>query len=280
MADEPRPLSVPANGLEFSGLAWGPPEGRTVLLLHGFPQRCTSWARVAPRLAERGLRAVAIDQRGYSPGARPVDVAEYAMPQLVADAAALIDALGGVVDLVGHDWGGVVGWQVAARYPDRVRTWTAASTPCQLALNDVLAADPGERARFGYILRLRRSGSEDELLADDATALRELYRDAVTPERVAEDVAFFAQPGVLTAAVNWYRAMARTDADGLPHVLVPTTFVWGSADQAFGPAAAERTADYVDGPYEFIALDGASHWLPDEAAEALADAILRRVLGE
>jgi pimeloyl-ACP methyl ester carboxylesterase len=104
MADEPRPLSLPANGLEFSGLEWGPPDGRTVLLLHGFPQRCTSWSRVASRLAESGLRAVAIDQRGYSPGARPLAVADYAMPHLTADVVALIDALGGVVD-----WSGTTG---------------------------------------------------------------------------------------------------------------------------------------------------------------------------
>lgn len=202
------------------------------------------------------------------------------MPELVADVVALIGALGGAVDLVGHDWGAVVGWQVAARRPELVRTWTAVSTPNPLALNDVLAADPAERARFGYIVNLRSSGSEDALLADDAAALRGLYGDAVTPDRVAEDVAFFAQPGVLTAAVNWYRAMSRHDAQNLPRVSVPTTYVWGSADIAFGAAAAERTASYVDGPYEFVRLEGASHWLPDEAADTLADAITRRVLGE
>ncbi|MEO8887701.1 MAG: alpha/beta hydrolase [Jatrophihabitantaceae bacterium] len=280
MAEELRTLTLPANGLEFSGLQWGPPTGRTVLLLHGFPQRATSWSRVAERLAEAGLRAVAIDQRGYSPGARPTEVPDYALPHLGADVVALIGALGGSVDLVGHDWGGVVGWQVAARYPDLVRTWTAVSTPNQLALNEVLAADAAQRERFGYILALRRPGSEAALLADDAAALRALFGDAVATERVEEDVAFFAQPGVLRAAVNWYRAMSREDAAGLPRVSVPTTYIWGSQDMAFGPAAAERTSAYVDGPYEFLALDGAGHWLPDEAADTLADAIARRVLGE
>jgi pimeloyl-ACP methyl ester carboxylesterase len=280
MADEPRALSLPANGLTFSALEWGPQDGRTVLLLHGFPQRSTSWSRVAEQLAAAGLHTVAVDQRGYSPGARPTEIAAYAMPALVSDVVALIAPLGGAVDLVGHDWGGVVGWQVAARYPQLVRTWTVASTPNQLALNAVLAADPAERARFGYILTLRAPGSEDALLADDAAALRALYGDCVSPSRVADDVAFFSQPGVLTAAVNWYRAMSRQDADGLPHVVVPTTYVWGSADMAFGAAAAEGTAAYVDGPYRFVALEGAGHWLPDEAADTLAETITARVLGE
>jgi pimeloyl-ACP methyl ester carboxylesterase len=147
-------------------------------------------------------------------------------------------------------------------------------------LNDVLAADPAQGARFGYIVNLRKPGSEEALLADDGAALRSLYGDAVAPERVAEDVAFFSQPGVLTAAVNWYRAMSRHDADDLARVTVPTTYVWGSADMAFGQAAAERTAAYTDGPYEFVLLEGAGHWLPDEAADTLAEAITRRVSGE
>src|SRR6266566_1341911 len=140
-------LQLPANGFEFSGLSVGPATGRTVLLLHGFPQTSESWTEVATRLAAHGLRAVAIDQRGYSPGARPSSVADYAMPNLIADVLAVIDELGGTVDLVGHDWGGVVGWQLAARHPERLRTFTVASTPNQLAINAVHAAVPEERER-------------------------------------------------------------------------------------------------------------------------------------
>lgn len=273
-----RPTTVSANGLEFTGLEWGSADGRTVLLLHGFPQRATSWSRVGQRLSEAGRHAVAVDQRGYSPGARPPAIADYAMAHLVADVIEVIGALGGAVDLVGHDWGGVVGWQVATRHPELVRTWTAVSTPNPLALNEVLAASEAERSRFDYILALRKPGSEDALLADDAAGLRAVYQGAVPPERIAADVEFFSQPGVLAAAINWYRAMSVHDADGLARVAVPTTYVWGSADIAFGRTAAERTADFVDGPYGFVPLEGASHWLPDEAADSVADAICRRVL--
>jgi pimeloyl-ACP methyl ester carboxylesterase len=277
MTEQARPTTLAANGWTFNALEWGPADGAATLLLHGFPQRATSWGGVARRLSAAGRRVVAVDQRGYSPGARPAEVADYAMANLVADVAAVIDALGGPVDLVGHDWGGVVGWQVAARHPDRVRTWTALSTPCQPALNEVLAANPEERARFGYILQLRAPGSEDGLLADGAAGLRAVYGDALTPARLAEDVAFFGEPGVLAATVNWYRAMSANDADGLPPVRVPTTYVWGNADIAFSRAPAERTGAYMQAPYEFVELDGASHWLPDEAPDAVADAVLRRV---
>ena len=219
-----------------------------------------------------------MDQRGYSPGARPTDIAAYALPNLTADVVAMIEALGGSVHLVGHDWGGVVGWQVAARRPDLVRTWTAVSTPHQAALNQVLARDASQRARFGYILKFREEGTaETMLLAHDGAGLKAMYGGFVAPERVAEDVAFFSEPGVLTAALSWYRAMGVDDPGELPRVSVPTSYVWGSGDPAFGAEAAELTASFVDGPYRFVPLDGASHWLPDEAADTLAEVIAERV---
>jgi pimeloyl-ACP methyl ester carboxylesterase len=277
---EPRPITIPSNGLLFSALETGPPDGPLVVLLHGFPQRATSWTQVATRLGEAGVRSVAVDQRGYSPAARPPDVAAYAMPHLVADAVGIISWLGGSVHLAGHDWGGVVGWQVATRYPHLLQSWTALSTPHPLALAAVLEQSEEQRARFGYILHFRRPGTaESSLLAADGAGLRKMYGEAVAAEQVAADVAFFAQPGVLTAALNWYRAMSPDVNAGLGRLGVPTTFVWGSADPAFGREAAGASGSYVDAPYEFIPLEGAGHWLPDEAADTVADAIARRVLG-
>ena len=262
-----------ANGLRFTALVW-PGHGVPVLCLHGFPQRCTSWTGVAERLAAAGRRVVAPDQRGYSSGARPDAVAQYALPHLVADAVGMIEALGGAAHLVGHDWGAVVGWQVAARRPDLVRSWTALSTPHPLALATVLAHSAEQRERFGYIRRFRQVGTaEAELLAGGGAALAAIYQGRVPAERVAADVAFFSRPGVLTAALAWYRAMSRGDAGELPPVRVPTAYVWGSEDLAFGREAAEATGAQVRGAYRFVPLDGASHWLPDEAPDTVAAVI-------
>jgi pimeloyl-ACP methyl ester carboxylesterase len=271
------PVLVNANELQFSGLEWGPSGTVPVLCLHGFPQRSTSWTGVAERLAEAGVRTIAVDQRGYSPGARPSEVSAYAMPHLVADVVGMIEALGGHVHLVGHDWGGVVGWQVAARRPDLVASWTAVSTPNQRALNEVLA-DPAERQRFGYILGLRDPAAEHRLSANSWAGLAAFYQGRVAPERVRDDLAFFAQPGALTAALNWYRAMSPADATDLGPVTVPTTYLWGSDDLAFSAAAAAATERWVTGRYRFVPLEGASHWLPDEAPDTLADAIAAQVL--
>src|SRR5690349_3555641 len=261
----------------FDGLSWGPEQGPVVLALHGFPQRAPSWSGVAERLAATGIRTVTVDQRGYSAGARPLGVAAYAMPNLVTDIVAVIEALDTRVHLVGHDWGGVVGWQVAARRPDLLLSWTAVSTPHQLALNEVLAESAEERDRFGYIRSFRSPDAEQRLAQFDWAPFTSIYGGKVAADRVAAEVAFFAQPGVLTAALNWYRAMTPTDAAGLGAVSVPTAYVWGSADLAFSPAAAARTERFVAAPYRFVALDGASHWLPDEAPDTLAEVIAEQV---
>src|SRR6478609_967008 len=106
------------DGLTFDVLDSGPRDGEPVLLLHGFPQDHTAWDAVAPLLHAAGLRTLAPDQRGYSPGARPQGRAAYDMGELVADAVALLDAADVTrAHVVGHDWGGSVAWALAERHP-------------------------------------------------------------------------------------------------------------------------------------------------------------------
>lgn len=124
------------DGLVLDVVDTGPLDGEVVVLLHGFPQRASSWEKVAPLLHAQGYRTVAPDQRGYSRGARPTRRRDYAGRHLVGDVVALLDALGEPgrrVHLVGHDWGAAVGWGVAGALPDRVRSFTAVSVPHQAA---------------------------------------------------------------------------------------------------------------------------------------------------
>ena len=117
-------------GLTFDVQDAGPREGEAVVLLHGWPQDHSAWSRVVPALHAAGLRTLAPDQRGYSPGARPRGRAAYGMGELVDDVVALLDAAElSRAHVVGHDWGGAVGWALAERHPERVRTLTVLSTP-------------------------------------------------------------------------------------------------------------------------------------------------------
>ncbi|HZB18754.1 MAG TPA: alpha/beta hydrolase [Blastococcus sp.] len=276
-------LRTDVGDLTFDVRVDGPEDGRPVLLLHGFPQTSASWAAVSPMLAAAGLRTYAPDQLGYSPGARPDEVAAYTAQNLAQVTADLMTALElPVADVVGHDWGANVAWTLAAWHPDRVRSLTAVSVPHPAAYTVAYRADPEQKERSGYIRLFWQAGkAEDVLLADDARRLRRMLSGGgeqatgVPEEAIEEYVAVLTAPGALTAALNWYRAMSSdTRVDPIE---VPTTYVWSDGDAAIGRTAAEACANYVTGDYRFVELPGITHWIPEQAPEQLARAILDRI---
>lgn len=268
---------IPTLAGTFDALSAGPDDGRAVLLLHGFPQASIQWTEQLTVLAGAGCRAVAPDQRGYSPGVRPSEVFEYRVSELVDDALAIADHLGWHrFDLVGHDWGAVVAWTAAAEHPDRVRTLTAVSVPHPGAYGEALRTDEDQQQRSAYIAALRAEGAERALLADDAKKLRSIYGRAIPEEHVEDYVQRLSEPGALTAALNWYRAMRFNAAVG--PVAVPTLYVWSTEDTAVGSAAAFGAEQYVTGPYRFEMLEDVSHWIPEEAPAEMGRLLLEHLL--
>ncbi|WP_030430626.1 alpha/beta fold hydrolase [Allokutzneria albata] len=271
-----------ANGYEYDAITAGPEDGDLVLLLHGWPEFADCWTQEMTALAEAGYRAVAVDQRGYSPGARPTDIADYHVDHLVSDVIGFADALGAQrFHLVAHDWGGIVAWAVAGAHPDRLKTLSVLATPHPRALSKAIAEDEDQSRRVDYVRFFQRPGgvAEQSLLADDAARLRDAYAGKVPEELVEENVRRLSEPGALTATLNWYRAVG--EGLGIPAEPspVPTLYVWGSEDVALGPVAAYRTADFVDGPFRFVELTGASHWLPEEAPTEVSALILSHLAG-
>ncbi len=108
-------LELTVGPYTYSARADGPPDGELVLFLHGFPETSYEWRAQLAAVGAAGYRAVAPDQRGYAPGARPTDLAAYRIERLVDDVAGFADALGADrFHLVGHDWGGFVAWYAGA----------------------------------------------------------------------------------------------------------------------------------------------------------------------
>ena len=274
-------IQVPVGELTFDGIAAGPADGEVVLLLHGFPQTSWSWRHQLEALGEAGYRAVAFDQRGYSPGARPEPVGAYRADHLVADAVAVIDWLGPQrFHVVGHDWGGAVAWQVAARHPERLRSLTVLSTPHPRAFAAALAGELGgdQLDRSGYMAMFAAEGSEDALLADDAAGLRAIFAVSGLPEDdAAAYVDALRSKEAMRAALNWYRAADVGLIEGLGPITTPTLYVWSTDDPALGREAAEATAAHVEGPYRFEVLDGVSHWIAELAPEQLNPLLLEHL---
>lgn len=109
----------------------GPPDGADIpiLCVHGWPELAHSWRGQLAHFGGLGRRIAAMDVRGYGESSKPHDIAAYAMAELCADVAAVIDHLGGRAILFGHDWGAPIVWQTALRHPDRVAAVAGLSVP-------------------------------------------------------------------------------------------------------------------------------------------------------
>ena len=266
------------NGLSFNTLSTGLEDGDLVLLLHGFPQFADVWSGIMASLAANGFRPVALDQRGYSAGARPPEVENYDVTHLTSDVLALADALDAAsFHLVGHDWGGFLAWKLAAEHPDRVRSVSVLSTAHIDAFCEAIVEDPDQKARSQYIDFFKMPGhvAESYFLSNDAERLRGVYQSKVPEAQVSCNVRRLSETGALTSVLNWYRALDLNARVG--KVKVSTLYIWGDQDMALGRTAATRTAGYVDAAYQFEVLEGYSHWLLEEAPDEISELILNHL---
>jgi pimeloyl-ACP methyl ester carboxylesterase len=264
------------DGLTFEVRDEGPIDGDVVILLHGFPQLNTSWDGVVPLLHAQGLRTLAPNQRGYSPSARPHGRRAYRSSELAADVLALADLTGGPTHLAGHDWGAAVAWGTAILAPEKVRTLTAVSVPHPGAF---MAAMPrGQALDSWYMAFFNLPWLPERMMSNARAGGWFLRRGGMTPEMVADYRRDIIDGGALRGGLGWYRALALSDPTMFgKHVQVPTTYVWSDGDAFLGRTGAQLCERYVDGPYTFEVIEGASHWIPDERPEELAAAILDRI---
>ena len=275
-----RITSLERDGLTFDVFDEGPLDGEVVVLLHGFPERSTCWRKVTPLLHERGYRTIAMDQRGYSPGARPRRRWNYRIVALLEDAFALVDEIGDPVHLVGHDlWrsAGVGHGHGAARahpHPD----------------HDLGAAPDGLPARRRHLDAVHEGLLHRSLPAAIPPRVGCEQVRRARRHRTAQGRHDCGGRRLGTAARSSTTAPSTTPSCGTARrcsldprlfltrkVQVPTTFVWSTKDVALDRRGAELTEPYVDAPYEFVVLDGVTHWVPTQAPEATAEAIIKRI---
>lgn len=288
------------DGLTFDVDDSGPEGAEVAVLLHGWPQDRTSWRGVTDRLTAAGLRVVAPDLRGTSPGARPPHFRDYEMRHLVGDAMAIIDATGAErVHLVGHDWGGALAWAVSIRHPERLASLTVLSTAHPAAMRWALdEAGQWRHSWYMWVFAIPKLPAF-VLRRFPRPLLRRLGLPAADVEHHAERL---ARPGVAQGGFDWYRATLtprlrrrrkagspsaragsaplQAASAGEPVADVPTVYVWGSRDPAFGRPVAERTGellrDRLGERGRFVEMD-AAHWLPERRTDEVADIVLAQV---
>lgn len=274
---------LPIGDFVFDVQRDGAADAPLVLLLHGFPQTAHTWRAELPLLARAGYFAVAPDQRGYSPGARPKSVDDYATQHLVSDVLRFADVLGAErFHLVGHDWGGQLAWLVAAHHPDRLHSLCVLSRPHPAAFALAMRSDPKQSKRSSHHRAFQSEDAADGLLADGASRLRAALSDqGVADSDVTAYLARLQDRAALDSAIHWYRAAPHSDESLLgqhvPAVRVRTMYLWGDADATVGRSAAEGTREFVDAPFEFRVVEGAGHFLTDQAPERVAPVVVEHV---
>jgi pimeloyl-ACP methyl ester carboxylesterase len=255
-------LMLEVNGIRMHTVTTG--QGPTVLLLHGFPDTHIVWRKQVGVLAAAGYRVLAPDLRGYGRSDAPDGIYNYTLEKLRGDVLGLLDALKlDKVSLVGHDWGGIIGWQLAALAPQRIERFVAMSTghPSAIARAGIF-----QHLRMTYVLGFILPGiAEHTLQAGDWFLMRQFTGEPGQADHWKRDL---SPPGRLTAALNYYRAnLGLALPHGYPRVRVPVMGIWSDGDPALGEKQMRDSARYVDAAFRFERIHDADHWLQLTAHE-------------
>ena len=266
----------------------GPRTGPPVLLLHGFPDSAALWRHQVQALAAAGHRVLAPDLRGFGASSRPADVGAYALPHLVADVTAVLDAAGAPrAAVVGHDWGAVLAWAFTRAAPQRVERLVAVSVGHPRA---AAAGGLPQVLRSWYVYLFLLPGVAERVVPAAGWAfVRRLFWGGASPADepdLARQLADLARPGALSAGLAWYRANLRPTrwlrtggraaagrravAGDDRAVRCPVMGVWSSADPALTEAQLVASQRFVAGPWRYERLDSVDHWVPVHAAERLS----------
>ncbi|MCU1587632.1 MAG: Epoxide hydrolase [Frankiales bacterium] len=253
--------------------------GTPVLLLHGTPETSSVWRTVQPALAaDRRVLAVDLPGLGGSSYAGPYDV-----PSVTDQVIALLESElpGQRVDLVGHDWGGVVALHLAGVRPDLVRRLAVANAPYG-HVNPLRAAHvPFFALPVVPELLFRLGGARivDFMLA---AAWRSSAR--LDPDVRAEYVAAYTEPANVRAMLGYYRAAARPvlaalarlgdPAPDRPHVEADRVLVlWGAADPVLPVAIGEAAVAAIGAHCVMVTVPGAGHFVIEEATDTVVSVL-------
>ena len=280
-------IEVSAGDYRFHALSQG--DGPLVLCLHGFPDYPGSYAGMLAALANAGYRAVAPYQRGYHPDTLSADM-RYQTIELAQDALNLIDALGyenAVV--IGHDWGSSIASGAAVLAPAKVRALITAAVPYGTKLGEALLIDPEQQRRSWYMFFFQTELAEMAVSYENMAFIRRLWQDwspgwDFSETAIQGVLDTLAQPGVLNAALTYYRCALnpdyqRPDIAALQArmgetISVPALYLHGGKDGCIGASTTEGMANNFSGPFELELLPHVGHFLHLEDPNYVHERIL------
>lgn len=250
-------------------------EGDLVILLHGFPEFWYSWRYQIPALA-RHFKVVVPDLRGYNDSDKPEH--GYDIDTLASDIIGLIKNLGyRRAHIVGHDWGGVIAWHLAQKFPEYLNRLVVLNAPPPQHFFQELLGNLDQLRRSWYILAFQIPGLPEWLIQQNLSGLLEewfqkqaIRKGAFSSETLRIYQKALEKAGTLTAALNhyrqfispqtWWRSWQRLS---LP-VTVPTLVLWGQEDAILSPALTEGLERVIQAPWRLKLIPECGHWIQQE----------------
>jgi pimeloyl-ACP methyl ester carboxylesterase len=278
---------ISANGARFHVVEAG--TGPLVLLLHGFPTFWWTWRHQLPALAEAGCRAVAMDLRGY--GGSDKTPRGYDPFSLAGDVAGVIRSLGAAqATVVGHGWGGLLAWTLAATEPELCSGLVAISAPHPLRMRGAIAGSGRQVAAASYMIGFQRPWvPERRLVRDDAAEVGRLlsewsggtgWPDEPTAARYRAAMQIDAVAHCALEYHRWaFRSLFRPDGQRFARrmrapVRCPVLQLHGAADPVVLSRTAGGSGRWVAGPYTSVTIPRAGHFPHEEQPDAVTTELL------
>jgi pimeloyl-ACP methyl ester carboxylesterase len=260
--------------IHYASLGQGP----LVVMIHGFPDFWYSWRHQMAALSQR-FQVVAIDQRGYNLSDKPKGVENYDMKLLVADVAAVVrDLKRDRATIVGHDWGGVVAWQVAMRMPQLVENLVILNLPHPSGLARELRSNPEQIKNSEYARDFQRKPPSDPTVFFGRPMTPETLSGWVTDAEARKRYVEAFRQSDFDAMLNYYKrnypAAAGPEmpaAPDPPKVKMPVLMFHGLNDQALHSDGLSGTWKWLEKDLTLVTVPGAGHFVQQDAAELVTN---------
>ena len=263
----------------------GDTSGEPVILLHGFPEFWYGWRHQIDALAGAGYRVIIPDQRGYNKSGKPEGVEHYHIDKLRDDVIAIMNHFGlEEANVAGHDWGGAVGWHLAATRPERVKKFIAVNIPHPAVMPEAMKKYPKQIFKSMYIGFFQLPKLPEKLLTmnDHQMMVRALTatsnKNTFSEEELEQYRSAWSEKGAVTAMLNWYRAAPKSFPDLSKDVDVPVQIIWGTRDQFLSKELAEESFRLLKaGDIHWV--EDVTHWVMHERPEIVNKLMLRFLKG-
>ncbi len=271
---------IETNGIKLHTVIAG--EGEPIIMLHGFPDFWYGWRNIIAGLKDE-YKCIAPDMRGYNLSDKPKDAKDYMLDDLVEDIKGLSEALGyKEFYLAGHDWGAIIAWSIAERYPELVKKLIICNGPNIRAMREVFEKDEKLQESTSFVETFAAPGADQKFMGNNFQLLRMMILGAVKRKGAVSEfdieryIEAWSQPRALDGGLMYYRAMTADSEKFIEgwtgKVNVPTLVIHGMKDTAILPESLDHLPNYVK-DLKIVKVENAHHFVMVDSPEIVIKSI-------